>query len=182
MHLIKVRIDRLSFGSIQSRRITLYSFLPLLVSCIMIGYSLLALAKRMPRSGQRLSYQEYWFRTCHSRAETDFGFEQIASLVKKQEQWSNKARSIFFASPRRLVNRLLVAIDRWFPSSRRCSGCGFVMDLMPLSVRSWVCPQCKAEHDRDVNAALNIKAAGLAVLALGANVSGRGQVPVSCSQ
>ncbi|MCG7373996.1 zinc ribbon domain-containing protein [Pseudomonas luteola] len=53
---------------------------------------------------------------------------------------------------------------------------------MPPSVRSWVCLQCKAEHDRDVNAALNIKAVGLAVLALGANVSGRGQEPVSCSQ
>lgn len=72
------------------------------------------------------------------------------------------------------AGRQVVTIDRWFPSSKRRSGCGFVMDLVPLSVRSWVCPQCKAEHDRDVNAALNIKAAGLAVLALGPNVSGRG--------
>ncbi|MGL5906091.1 MAG: zinc ribbon domain-containing protein [Shewanella sp.] len=42
---------------------------------------------------------------------------------------------------------------------------------MPLSVRNWECPECEAHHDRDVNAAINIKAAGLAVLAHGATVN-----------
>lgn len=50
----------------------------------------------------------------------------------------------------------LVIIPRSFPSSKRCSQCGEIQKSMALSVRSWVCPICKAEHDRDVNAAVNI--------------------------
>lgn len=80
------------------------------------------------------------------------------------------------------ASRQLVAIDQWYPSSKRCSACGHVMDKMPLPIRAWRCPECSTEHDRDVNAALNIKAAGLAVLALGENVSGIGQAPVSGSR
>lgn len=80
------------------------------------------------------------------------------------------------------AGRQVVAIDRWFPSSKRCSGCGHTLGRLPLSVRTWTCPECKTEHDRDVNAAINVKAAGLAVLALGESVSGMGQVPASCSR
>ncbi|MDL0434114.1 RNA-guided endonuclease TnpB family protein [Marinobacter sp. TBZ242] len=80
------------------------------------------------------------------------------------------------------AGRQVSAIDPWYPSSKRCSCCGHVMDKMPLHIRSWVCPGCATEHDRDVNAAVNIKAAGLAVLALGENVSGMGQAPMSGSR
>ncbi|WP_329082123.1 RNA-guided endonuclease InsQ/TnpB family protein [Streptosporangium sp. NBC_01469] len=52
-------------------------------------------------------------------------------------------------------------IDRWFPSSKLCSACETITDSMPLNVRSWTCP-CGAGHDRDVNAAINILAAGQA--------------------
>lgn len=80
------------------------------------------------------------------------------------------------------AGRSLVAIDQWFPSSKRCSGCGHTLSSLPLSVRKWDCPECETHHDRDQNAAINIKAAGLAVLALGENVSGMGPVSVSCSR
>lgn len=70
------------------------------------------------------------------------------------------------------AGRVYVEIDRFFPSSKRCHCCGFVSESMPLDVRSWACPECETEHDRDVNAACNIKAAGLAVLAFGDCVSG----------
>ncbi|OXS14438.1 transposase [Zobellella denitrificans] len=80
------------------------------------------------------------------------------------------------------AGRKLVAIDQWYPSSKLCSCCGHVLDNLPLSVRAWSCPECATEHDRDVNAAVNIKAAGLAVLALGENVSGMGPVSVSGSR
>jgi len=72
------------------------------------------------------------------------------------------------------AGRTVVEIDRWFPSSKRCptKGCGYINDAMPLHVRQWVCPHCGQTHDRDVAAALNIKAAGLAVLASGATGAG----------
>ncbi|MFJ1219161.1 zinc ribbon domain-containing protein, partial [Yersinia enterocolitica] len=63
------------------------------------------------------------------------------------------------------AGRSVVAIDQYFPSSKRCNCCGFTMKSMPLDVRKWTCSECGAAHDRDINAARNIKAAGLAVLA-----------------
>jgi putative transposase len=67
--------------------------------------------------------------------------------------------------------RKLVKIDRFFPSSKRCNHCGFVMDKLPLDVRSWDCPNCNTKGiDRDINAGKNILAAGLAVTVCGANV------------
>ncbi len=57
--------------------------------------------------------------------------------------------------------RVFVKADRWFPSSQMCSTCGRVDGPKPLSVREWTCP-CGAVHDRDLNAAKNIHAAGRA--------------------
>ena len=65
--------------------------------------------------------------------------------------------------------RELVMIDRFYPSSKICSACGHVAASLPLNVREWRCA-CGAVHDRDINAARNIRAAGLAVLACGAGV------------
>ncbi|MFF0575607.1 RNA-guided endonuclease InsQ/TnpB family protein [Streptosporangium saharense] len=61
----------------------------------------------------------------------------------------------------RRYGRYFGKIDRWFPSSKLCSACGTIATSMPLNVRSWTCP-CGAVHDRDVNAAINILAAGRA--------------------
>ncbi|OUD00799.1 RNA-guided endonuclease InsQ/TnpB family protein [Streptomyces swartbergensis] len=65
--------------------------------------------------------------------------------------------------------RELVVIDRWFPSSKLCGACGTVREKLPLNVREWTC-DCGAVHDRDVNAARNILAAGLAASACGDGV------------
>lgn len=67
--------------------------------------------------------------------------------------------------------RTVVSIDRWFPSSKRCSSCGYTLDKLDLVTRQWACPECNTLHDRDVNAARNIKAAGLAVFACGETVN-----------
>lgn len=66
--------------------------------------------------------------------------------------------------------RNLVEIDRWYPSSKRCSGCGHVVPSLPLDVRSWNCPECGVVHDRDINAAKNILAVGHTVTARGEGV------------
>ena len=68
------------------------------------------------------------------------------------------------------AGRKLVKIDQFFPSSKRCSCCGYILPSLSLSVREWTCPECKATHDRDINAAKNIRTAGLAGLAFGENV------------
>ncbi|MDF2705810.1 MAG: family element transposase accessory protein TnpB [Nonomuraea muscovyensis] len=61
----------------------------------------------------------------------------------------------------KLYGRTFAKVDRWFPSSKLCSACGTLAEAMPLTVREWTCP-CGAVHDRDVNAAVNILAAGRA--------------------
>jgi putative transposase len=66
--------------------------------------------------------------------------------------------------------RTLVKIDRWFPSSKRCGSCGHIVESLLLAVREWECPHCHAVHDRDINAARNILAAGQAVTVCGSNI------------
>ncbi|MEH2319872.1 RNA-guided endonuclease InsQ/TnpB family protein [Nostoc sp.] len=66
--------------------------------------------------------------------------------------------------------RTLVKIDRWFPSSKRCGNCGYIVEKLPLNIREWDCPKCGTNHDRDINASKNILAAGLAVAVCGANI------------
>ena len=60
----------------------------------------------------------------------------------------------------------LVEIDRWFPSSQLCSNCFYQIGDMPLDVREWTCPHCGTHHDRDGNAAINIRTEGIRMLAL----------------
>jgi len=79
--------------------------------------------------------------------------------------WSELVRQLEYKA--QLYGRQIVRVDPWFPSSKRCSTCGHKIKALPLSVRTWTCAPCGAVHDRDVNAALNILAAGQAVLARG---------------
>lgn len=78
------------------------------------------------------------------------------------------------------AGKTLVVVDRWYPSSKTCSACGHLLNNLKLSVRHWTCPDCGTRHDRDVNAAKNILAAGRAVAgqnpgeACGAGVSPQG--------
>ena len=83
--------------------------------------------------------------------------------------WGEFRRQLEYKCQRH--GRQLVVIDRWYPSSKTCSACGHLLAELSLSTRTWQCPSCGARHDRDVNAARNILAAGQAVTACGADVS-----------
>ncbi|MFE4250084.1 RNA-guided endonuclease InsQ/TnpB family protein [Streptomyces sp. NPDC056910] len=89
-----------------------------------------------------------------ARAISDAAWSQFRSMLEYKAAW---------------YGREVIAIDRWFPSSKLCSSCGALADEMPLSVRTWTC-ECGTTHDRDVNAAKNLLAAGRAVAACGAGV------------
>ena len=73
----------------------------------------------------------------------------------------------------------VVIADRWFPSSKICSCCGHKQEELPLSVRRWSCSICGVEHDRDLNAAINLKnyAASSTVSACGGEGAGLGRKP-----
>ncbi|MEV5826186.1 RNA-guided endonuclease TnpB family protein [Spirillospora sp. NPDC052242] len=90
-----------------------------------------------------------------ARAISDAAWRQLRTMLEYKAGW---------------YGRELVVIDRWFPSTRTCSECGTIAEKTPLNVRKWECGECGARHDRDVNAARNIVAAGLAVSACGAGV------------
>ncbi|OKK11160.1 transposase [Streptomyces sp. CB02488] len=89
-----------------------------------------------------------------ARAISDAAWSEFRSMLEYKAQW---------------YAREVIAVDRWFPSSKLCSTCGALQDKMPLNVRTWTC-DCGATHDRDVNAAINLLAAGRAVTACGAGV------------
>lgn len=89
-----------------------------------------------------------------ARAISDASWSQLRRMLEYKADW---------------YGRQVVAIDRFYPSSKTCSVCGAITEKLPLSLREWKC-RCGVTHDRDVNAAINIRAAGLAVLACGDGV------------
>jgi putative transposase len=82
-----------------------------------------------------------------ARAISDAAWSDLRAMLEYKAVWYARA---------------VIAVDRWFPSSKTCSTCERINPTMPLGVRVWTCPGCGATHDRDVNAAKNILAAGLA--------------------
>jgi putative transposase len=89
-----------------------------------------------------------------ARAISDAAWSEFRSMLEYKAPW---------------YGREVIAVDRWFPSSRLCSACGTLQEAMRLNVRTWTC-DCATTHDRDVNAAHNLLAAGLAVTVCGAGV------------
>ena len=89
---------------------------------------------------------------CLAKAISDVGWAEFVRQLEYKAKW---------------YGRTVVKIDKWYPSSKRCFDCGHILDSLPLDVRRWTCPECGVVHDRDINAAKNVLAAGLAVAACG---------------
>ncbi|MFD3703465.1 RNA-guided endonuclease InsQ/TnpB family protein [Nocardia sp. NPDC058658] len=121
---------------------------------------------RLVRENQTLVIEDLTVRNMirnHSlaRAISDASWSTFRSMLEYKAGW---------------YGREVVAVDRWYPSSRLCSSCGVLRNKIPLAVREWVCV-CGVRHDRDVNAAKNILAAGLAVTVCGDGVRPQRNAP-----
>jgi putative transposase len=77
---------------------------------------------------------------------SDAGWSEFMRQIKYKADWAGKT---------------VVEIGQWEPSSKTCHSCGHKLDDLTLDVREWICPRCGAHHDRDINAAINIKALGM---------------------
>ncbi|MET7271652.1 RNA-guided endonuclease TnpB family protein [Streptomyces flaveolus] len=97
-----------------------------------------------------------------ARAISDAAWTEFRRLLEYKATW---------------YGREVIAVDRFFPSSKLCSHCGALQSRMPLHVRSWTCNGCGTTHDRDVNGAKNLLAAGLAVTVCGAGVRPQRSTP-----
>ena len=92
---------------------------------------------------------------CLAKAISDVGWSEFIRQLEYKSKW---------------YGRTLIKIDQWYPSSKTCCACKYVLDSLPLDIREWVCPECGMDHDRDTNAAVNILAEGLSVAACGGSV------------
>ena len=84
-----------------------------------------------------------------SKSVWDCSWSKLVTMVKYKAEW---------------YGREVVQVSRWFPSSKTCSKCHYVKQDLTLEDREWVCPKCGVKHDRDFNAAVNIKQQGLNLL------------------
>ena len=82
---------------------------------------------------------------CLARAIADAGWGELRRQIAYKAQWAQRTH---------------VEVDRWFPSTRRCSACHAVREGLTLADRHWRCGACGAEHDRDINAARNLEQEG----------------------
>jgi putative transposase len=96
---------------------------------------------------------------CLAKAISDCGWSSFVGMLDYKCERSGK---------------ILVKVDRFFPSSKTCSNCYHRISSLPLDVRQWTCPSCGTHHDRDVNAAQNLKAEGLRILSLGTSETADG--------
>jgi len=80
-----------------------------------------------------------------SKSIQELSLNEFKEILKYKSKW---------------YDRNLIEIDRWFPSSKLCNICGFKNKELSLKDRKWICPECKTNHDRDINAAINIKNEG----------------------
>ena len=87
--------------------------------------------------------------------------------------WSSFIQKLEYKAAK--VGKHLIKIDQWYPSSKTCSNCNYKIEKLDLQIRKWSCPKCDIEHDRDINASLNIKNKGIEILkAEGMSVSAVG--------
>ena len=93
---------------------------------------------------------------------------QVSNMVKNHNlaqsisdaSWSEFVRQLEYKS--KWYGKELIKVDKFFPSSQTCNVCGYINKATKnLAVRAWICPNCNAKHDRDINASINILHEGM---------------------
>jgi len=119
--------------------------------------------------------RDWFFKLAHNLTDrVDYLFFETLNLKAMQRLWGRKVGDLAFGSFIEVLKwvaakkgKTIALVDRFYPSSKTCSCCGYIKPKLELSERRWRCPSCQAEHDRDVNAATNIHSEGASSLGLG---------------
>ncbi len=114
----------------------------------------------------------HWKIAINLAREYDIIFIEDLNIKEMQKRWGRKINDLGFTEFVLILDwvckkygKQLVKISRWEATSKTCSVCGYKMAEMPLKLREWDCPNCGTHHDRDINAAKNIKKAGANAIA-----------------
>jgi putative transposase len=118
---------------------------------------------------------DWFWKLAHELTDKfDYLFFETLNLKGMQRLWGRKIGDLAFAEFLKILDfvaqkkgKVVSYIDQWYPSSKTCSSCSHVLDTLPLDVRYWACPSCKAKHGRDSNASYVIHKVGASTLGLG---------------
>ena len=91
------------------------------------------------------------------------------NIKAMQRRWGRKASDLAYSEFVSILKQKanVIEIDRFYPSSKTCSKCGYINTSLSLKDREWTCPVCDTRHDRDLNAAINIARVGASTLCIG---------------
>lgn len=118
---------------------------------------------------------DWFWKLAHDLTDKfDTLYFETLNLKGMQRLWGRKIGDLAFREFLQILEwvakkkgKTVAYIDRWFPSSKTCSNCGYISESLDLSIRQWRCPSCQSVNDRDGNAAVNIQMVGISTIGLG---------------
>jgi putative transposase len=118
---------------------------------------------------------DWFWKLAHQLTDKfDYLFFETLNLRGMQRLWGRKISDLAFSEFLKTLDfvaekkgKIVSYINRWYPSTKTCSECNFVVDKLGLNERYWVCPSCNTKHGRDSNSSINILRVGASTLGLG---------------
>ena len=118
---------------------------------------------------------DWFWKLAHQLTDKfDCLYFETLNLKGMQRLWGRKISDLAFSEFLRILEfvadkkrKIVNYIDQWYPSTKTCSVCNYVLDELPLDTRYWVCPNCSTKHGRDSNSSVNILRVGASTLGVG---------------
>ncbi|MGK7897375.1 MAG: RNA-guided endonuclease InsQ/TnpB family protein [Xenococcus sp. (in: cyanobacteria)] len=118
---------------------------------------------------------DWFWKLAHQLTDNyDYLYFETLNLKGMQRLWGGKIGDLAFSEFLKILEfvaekkgKIVSYIDQWYPSSKTCSSCDYILDELSLAERYWVCPSCNSKHGRDSNASINILRVGASTLRLG---------------